>query len=119
MSARIENDDFSGGLRGAVLEILIMTEARQRYARGVRIRVEAGKTHETQVVTALREVLVRVREQSSSRETQKSVVLLEARQGQQVCELKLPESFWVTPSDEVLGHLRGIVGERAVEVEYG
>ncbi len=119
VNARIENDEFSGGLRGAALEILTLTEARQRYARGVRIRVEAGKTQEAQVVTALREILVRVREQSSSRETQKSVVLLEARQGQQVCELKLPESFWVTPSDEVLGHLRGIVGERAVEVEYG
>jgi DNA polymerase-3 subunit alpha len=40
--ARIENDEFSGGFRGAATEILTLTEARLRYAKGIAIELESN-----------------------------------------------------------------------------
>jgi DNA polymerase-3 subunit alpha len=41
LCARIENDEFSGGLRGAATEILTLTDARLRYAKGIAIELES------------------------------------------------------------------------------
>ena len=40
--AKIENDDFSGGLRGVAAEILTLADARVRFSLGVRIRLNGS-----------------------------------------------------------------------------
>ena len=41
LCARVENDEFSGGLRGAAIEILTLTDARLRYGKGIAIELES------------------------------------------------------------------------------
>jgi hypothetical protein len=50
--ARIENDEFSGGLRGAATEILTITEARLRYAKGIAIELESGSFKDQRLFNA-------------------------------------------------------------------
>jgi DNA polymerase-3 subunit alpha len=50
--ARIENDEFSGGLRGAATEILTLTEARLRYAKGITIELERGSFKDQRLFNA-------------------------------------------------------------------
>ena len=50
--ARIENDEFSGGLRGAATEILTITEARLRYAKGIAIELESNSFKDQRLFNA-------------------------------------------------------------------
>jgi len=44
--ARIENDEFSGGLRGAATELLTLGEARIKFSLGLRLNLTAGAAPE-------------------------------------------------------------------------
>jgi DNA polymerase-3 subunit alpha len=52
VSAKVEHDDYSGSLRGTALEILTLAEARLRYAKGVRLTVEAKSAQQAQALIA-------------------------------------------------------------------
>jgi DNA polymerase-3 subunit alpha len=50
--ARIENDEFSGGLRGAATEILTLTDTRLRYAKGIAIELESDSFKDQRLFNA-------------------------------------------------------------------
>ena len=56
--ARIENDEFSGGLRGAATEILTITEARLRYAKGIAIELESDAFKDQRLFNAFLQELM-------------------------------------------------------------
>jgi DNA polymerase-3 subunit alpha len=120
MSAKIDNDEYSGGLRGSAVEILTLAEARLRYAKGVRIALALRQDESFQsFLQRLKETLAQRSEAApgplGGRSTGGACPLfLEVMHAGQRCELQLGQEYGVQPSDEVLGRLTLLAGEGRV-----
>ena len=110
VSARIENDDFSGGLRGAAADILTLGEARVRFSLGVRVRVPDDRAA---AAAKLRELI------SPWRMPQQGCPLVVRMQrGDAECDIALPDDWHVRPEEEFLQALGETFARESVEVIY-
>ena len=110
VQARIENDDFSGGMRGAAADILTLGEARVRFSLGVRIRV---LDEHARAAARLRELI------SPWRMPQQGCPLVvRMRRGDAECDIALPDDWHVRPEEEFLQALGETFTRESVEVIY-
>jgi len=123
VQARVENDDYSGGLRGAATEVLTLAEARMRHAKGVRLTIPLeAKDAVDRLAQALRAGNTRSGSQTPSATAQAGLlgcpIFLHLVGKREACELILGESWRVIPSDERLSEIREAVGDAEVALVY-
>ena len=146
--ARIENDEFSGGLRGAATEILTITEARLRYAKGIAIELESDAFKDQRLFNAFLQELMQtlapelVSNSSGSGVSQANAtgakngaatedasarpsgamptapVFISIEGEQEVCTLALGRTYAVTPSPDQLQRLAQLPGARSAALVY-
>jgi DNA polymerase III subunit alpha len=105
--ARIENDDFSGGYRGAAAEILTLGEARTRFSLGILVKVNGTP------LDSLRELLSPWRAPN-----QGCQIFLRMQRNGAECDIALPEDWKVKPEEELIRSLGKRFDKDAVEVLY-
>jgi len=146
--ARIENDEFSGGLRGAATEILTITEARLRHAKGIAIELESGSFKDQRLFNAFLQELTQTlapelvsnsagsgalqanatgakngaaTEDASARPAgamPTAPVFISIEGEQEVCTLALGRAYSVTPSPDQLQRLAQLPGARSAALVY-
>ena len=146
--ARIENDEFSGGLRGAATEILTITEARLRYAKGIAIELESDAFKDQRLFNAFLQELMQTlapelvsnsagsgasqanatgakngaaTEDASARPSgamPTAPVFISIEGEQEVCTLALGRTYAVTPSPDQLQRLAQLPGARSAALVY-
>jgi DNA polymerase-3 subunit alpha len=123
ISAKIDNDEYSGGLRGSAAEILTLAEARGRHARAIRLALPADQAAE-QFIAKLKQLLTQVQGESAasggvSRPPAAGCpIVLQVQQGQQVCHVKLGSGYALEPTDQSLAQLQSVFGDGAASVVY-
>jgi DNA polymerase III subunit alpha len=123
VSAKIDNDEYSGGLRGSAMEILTLAEARGRHARSIRLALPADQAAE-QFIARLKQLLMQVQGDSAASGSVSRLaavgcpIVLQVQQGQQVCELRLAELFRFQTSDAMLDQLHSEFGTDNVSLDY-
>jgi DNA polymerase III subunit alpha len=123
ISAKIDNDDYSGGLRGSAAEILTLAEARGRHARAIRVALPADQAAEDFLVQ-MKQLVVQAKEASkmgaSSFSSAKATcpIVLQVQHGHQSCEVKLGAAFALDPNDQSLSQLQSVFGDGSVSVVY-
>jgi DNA polymerase-3 subunit alpha len=117
VSARIDNDEFSGGLRGSAVEILTLTEVRLRHAKALAIRLQAQASDRAarEIIDRLRTAVAAARPPLAS---QACPVVVELHTGQEVCSMRLGPGFAISPSDENLSALAQAFGPDEVQLVY-
>jgi len=122
VSARIDNDEYSGGLRGSAVEILTMTEVRLRHAKALAIRLQAKATERQSPERQARELIERLRTAVAAARppiaSQACPVVVELHTGQEVCSMRLGPGFAIAPSDENLSALAQAFGADDVQLVY-
>jgi len=125
ISAKIDNDEYSGGLRGSAMEILTLAEARGRHARAIRLVLPADQAAE-QFVAKLKKLISGT---SDTSVTASSIptpiktkagcpIVLQVQQGQQVCEVKLSSAYALEPTEQSIAQLKTAFGEESTSVVY-
>ncbi|SFD06811.1 DNA polymerase III, alpha subunit [Thiohalospira halophila DSM 15071] len=107
----LEEDDYTGGLRLTVDELMDIEQARTRFLRGIVIDLDGGRTDET-VVEELRELLTTFGDGPCR-------VAVDYANHQARARLFLSGDWSLRPADECLHRLRRLAGEEAVALEYG
>jgi DNA polymerase III subunit alpha len=127
VQARVENDEYSGGLRGAATEVLTLAEARMRHAKGIRLTLPLGAKD---AVDRLAQVLLAgaggadspvaavERPALDKVSPQGCPVLLHLVGSREACELMLGESWRVIPTDDRLSEIRQAMTEAEVALVY-
>ncbi len=110
VSGHLAFDDFSGQYRLRGSEVYSIEGARARYARYLRL-----KTNANLLANGNKQRLATVLE--PYREGQ-CPILLEYHNGQAKAEIRLSADWQVTPTDDCLHQLRGLLGEQNVLVLY-
>jgi DNA polymerase III subunit alpha len=122
VQARIENDDYSGGLRAAATELLTLTEARARYARGVRLQVPKVALEAPRQGVDFLGTLRAATQQAAGGGPATALTTIplyvQLLGGPAECELALGERWRITPSEEALQALRGLADATSVELVY-
>ncbi len=121
--ARIENDEFSGGLRGAATEILTITEARLRYAKGISIELSSQSLHDKTLFERFLQELTQTLtpelvSNSAGSGVSKAPVFISLEGEQEVCTLALGRSYAVTPSPDQVQRLSQLPGARSAVLVY-
>ncbi|NCX94246.1 MAG: hypothetical protein EBX40_06190 [Gammaproteobacteria bacterium] len=123
ISAKIDNDEYSGGLRGSAAEILTLAEARGRHARAIRLALPVDQAVED-FLLQMKQLVAQVKEASKvsipvhSPAKTTCPIVLRVQHGQQTCELKLGAAFALDPNDQSLAQLQSAFGHDAVSVVY-
>ncbi len=107
--ARIENDDFSGGVRGSATEILTLGEARMRFSLGIRVKLPPQTAHQSK----LKELLSPWRTP-----IQGCPIFLRMHHNGAECDVQLPEDWRVRPEEELMRDLSQHFPLESVEVIY-
>ena len=107
--ARIENDDFSGGLRGSATEILTLGEARMRFSLGIRVKLPPQAAHQGKLKELLSPWLT---------PTQGCPIFLRMHHNGAECDVQLPEDWRVRPEEELMRNLSQHFPLESVEVIY-
>ena len=124
LSAKVDNDDYSGGLRASAVEILTLAEARSRHARAIRMTLPAdsSQTAAASFLAQIRQMIPDHRSAAPGAAIGQAIkpcpVVVQVQEGEQVCEVRLGSAFALPPSDQTLLALQKIFGERAVAVVY-
>ena len=117
VSARIDHDEYSGGLRGSANEILTLVEVRLRHAKALAIRLQANASDRM-----ARDLIDRVRSAVTAARSplpgQACPVVVELHTGEEVCSLRLGPGFAIAPSDENLSALAQAFGPDDVQLVY-
>ncbi len=126
LSAKVDNDEYSGGLRASAVEILTLTEARARHARAIRMTLPADSSQAA--AAAFIQQLRQMATGQTALATPSGAVgasglkpcplVVQVQEGGQVCEVRLGSAYAMTPSDQTLILLKKILGEQAVAVVY-
>jgi DNA polymerase-3 subunit alpha len=130
VSAKVEHDEYSGSLRGSAVEILTLAEARLRYAKGVRLTVEAKSAQQLQALIArLRAGLTAGGTQGYAAASSKAAppanpptgcpIYLSVRMAGQRCEVRLGDAWRLDPEPQGLERLRSQLEDADLEVMYG
>jgi DNA polymerase-3 subunit alpha len=115
VSAKVEHDDYSGSLRGSAVEILTLAEARLRYAKGVRLTIEAKSAAEVQALIARVKAGLAVGLSSASG----CSVYIHVQMAGQRCEVRLGDAWRLDPEPQGLERLRSQLEDADLEVMYG
>ena len=122
--ARIENDEFSGGFRGAATEILTLTEARLRYAKGIAIELSSQSLHDKTLFDRFLQELTQtlapelVSNNSAGPGASQAPVFISIEGEQEICTLALGRAYAVTPSPDQLQRLSQLPGTRSAALVY-
>ncbi len=106
----LEVDDFNGGYQINARELHGIDDARERFARQLRLSIN-GSAAGNGFVDHLRDTLRPFREGHTP-------VAVDYRGAEATARLRLGEEWQVHPTDELIQRLRQLAGDSGVEVEY-
>ncbi|GAA3535129.1 DNA polymerase III subunit alpha [Zobellella aerophila] len=110
ISGQISFDDFSGGLKMSAREVMVIDEARERYARGVHLSISRAQIDEG-FFSRLLDILTPVRAGVCP------VRVTYHRPGARA-QLTLGTEWRVTPTDQMLEQLQQLLGSDKVELIF-
>jgi len=112
VEGKVQRDDFSGGLRVVADKLLTLAEARGRFARGLRLRLNGDASRAgAAAAEKLRTLLAPYRNGPCP-------VRVQYRNDRAECELPLGEAWRVRLEDELLAGLQSWLRAENVEVVY-
>jgi DNA polymerase III alpha subunit len=116
VSAKVDHDEYSGSLRGSAVDILTLAEARLRYAKGVRLTIEAKSAAGVQALVArLQAGLIPLDSDAPAEQPKPKLqdpssmrlqVFLSLILPAQECEVRLGNEWWVAADNSSLDWLR-------------
>ncbi|MEH0834734.1 DNA polymerase III subunit alpha [Pectobacterium cacticida] len=109
-SGQVSFDDFSGGLKMTVRELMDISEAREKYARGLAISLTDRQIDE--------QLLNRLRQSLEPHRSGTIPVYLYYQREDARARLRFGAAWRVTPADALLNELRALVGNEQVELEF-
>ncbi|HDS6401083.1 TPA: DNA polymerase III subunit alpha [Morganella morganii subsp. morganii] len=109
-SGQVSFDDFSGGLKMVVRELLDISEAREKYARGLAISLTDGQIDE--------QLLHRLRGALEPHRSGTIPVHLYYQKDDARARIRFGATWRVTPTDTLLTDLRTLLGNEQVELEF-
>ncbi|KHS89850.1 DNA polymerase III subunit alpha [Pectobacterium brasiliense] len=109
-SGQVSFDDFSGGLKMTVRELMDISEAREKYARGLAISLTDRQIDD--------QLLNRLRQSLEPHRSGTIPVHLYYQREDARARLRFGAAWRVTPSDALLNALRTLVGNEQVELEF-
>ncbi|AEY02336.1 DNA polymerase III, alpha subunit [Oceanimonas sp. GK1] len=110
ISGQVSFDDFSGGLKMSAREVLDISDARERFARGLALYIDKSRIDQG-FFTQLLDILTPVRAGVCP------VRVTYNRPGARA-ELTLGTEWRVTPTDQMLESLRALLGQDKVELIF-
>jgi DNA polymerase III subunit alpha len=110
VSGKVQNDDFSGGLRVTAEELLDLEALRARYAARLRIAMNGEAD-----ARRLQQVLAPYRATGNGA----CVVVVSYRNAKAVCEVALGDTWRVKPDGRLLAELGAWLNPESVQVQYG
>jgi DNA polymerase-3 subunit alpha len=110
VEGEVSFDDFSGGLRMTVRDLMDISEAREKYAKSLLLKVK-----QAQLVGAGKNRLQQILQQHWQGVCP---VNLHYVRDEAEAKLSLGTQWRVTPSDQLLYELRELLGEDQVELEF-
>jgi DNA polymerase-3 subunit alpha len=123
IQARIENDDFSGGLRGSASDILTLGQARMRFSLGIRLRLlnlhapSSGKSRQSgedaSFAVRLKTLIEPWRVPNKG-----CPIFIRMHQGDAECDIQLPSDLQVRPEEDLIRALTEHFTPEGVEVLY-
>ena len=109
-SGQVSFDDFSGGLKMVVRELLDISEAREKYARGLAISLTDGQIDE--------QLLHRLRGAPEPHRSGTIPGHLYYQKDDARARMRFGATWRVTPTDTLLTDLRTLLGNEQVELEF-
>jgi DNA polymerase III subunit alpha len=110
LSGKVQNDEFSGGLRVTAEELLDLEALRARYAARLRIAMNGQAD-----AKRLQQVLAPYRATGQGA----CQVLVRYENGKAVCEVALGDAWRVRPDSQLLAELSAWLTPENVRVVYG
>ena len=110
VEGRVQNDDYSGGLRVSADRLYTLGEARARYAKALRLSLNGGSRAET--AERLKMLLAPYRDGGCP-------VRLFYRNAEAQAEIPLPDAWRVRLDDALLASLGDWLSSDNVKVDYG
>ena len=111
----VSYDDFNAAYSVNATTILTMTQAREKFSRGLQIKLERNKVNgnwsDTSITQQLSEVLHTYREGNCP-------VNIEYNSGKDVSQFVLGEEWNVVPSDDLLTRLDKVFGAEQIQIMY-
>jgi DNA polymerase III subunit alpha len=114
LAGRVQNDEFSGGLRVSADELLDLEGLRGRYAARLRIAMN-GKTDEMRDAQRLQQMLAPYRASGNGG----CQVVISYSNSSAACEVALGDAWRVKPDSRLLAELAAWVAPENVQVIYG
>ncbi|MCL2896580.1 DNA polymerase III subunit alpha [Brenneria tiliae] len=109
-SGQVSFDDFSGGLKMTVRELMDISEAREKYARGLAISLTDRQIDD--------QLLNRLRQSLEPHRSGTIPVNLYYQREDARARLRFGAAWRITPTDTLLNDLRTLVGNEQVELEF-
>ncbi|MEH2919696.1 DNA polymerase III subunit alpha [Samsonia erythrinae] len=109
-SGQVSFDDFSGGLKMTVRELMDISEAREKYARGLAISLTDRQIDD--------QLLNRLRQSLEPHRSGTIPVHLYYQREDARARLRFGAAWRITPADALLNELRTLVGNEQVELEF-
>jgi DNA polymerase III subunit alpha len=113
VQAKVSNDEYSGGMRATVDDVMDIGRARAMHAKRLRIRLNGNAD-----ATLLRKALEPFSARHFGEQAQVPVVVTYENDAGVPCELRLGEGWRIKPQDELLAQLIQYAGPGAAVVEY-
>jgi DNA polymerase-3 subunit alpha len=114
VAGKVQNDEFSGGLRVTSEELLDLEALRGRFAARLRIAMN-GKTDPTQDAKRLQQVLAPYRASGQGG----CLVVVSYENAKAACEVALGEAWRVRPDGRLISELGAWLAPENVQVVYG
>ena len=112
----VSYDDFNAAYSVNANTIYTMTQAREKFARGLQIKLDRSKANgswsDVNINQQLHEVLQAYREGNCP-------INIEYNSGTDISQFVLGEEWNVVPSDELLTRLDKVFGSEQIEIMYG
>jgi DNA polymerase-3 subunit alpha len=105
ISAKIDNDEYSGGLRGSAVEILTLLESRGRFARVFKVHLPSNLP--PPFVSDLRGFFAN---QNTGSSAKRIPVVISVETQNQSCEMQIPQKFAVVPDENFMEKIRRFEG---------
>ncbi|MFT8211936.1 MAG: DNA polymerase III subunit alpha [Symbiopectobacterium sp.] len=109
-SGQVSFDDFSGGLKMMAREVMDISEAREKYARGLAISLTDRQIDD--------QLLNRLRQSLEPHRSGTIPVHLYYQREDACARLRFGAAWRVTPTDVLLNDLRTLLGNTQVELEF-
>ncbi len=106
VQGRVQQDDFSGGIRFTADKLMDLAEVRSQYARAIRLSIN-GQADSARLKSLL-----------APHAGGKCAVAIRYRNAQGECDIRLPDEYRVRLSGPLLASLADWLSERNVEVLY-